>query len=140
MRLKWFVHRIHWMLAVWIFLFLITYFHIYRPKNILEEKYINNNFKKLLHREEGEIYAGNADLIFKDFMKVRAPYQGDNRIFEAVFKEAGIISTFSAQDFIQYLRVFSYGIIPNGNKIAIVTDSGGSGSMMCRCAPRDTVP
>jgi len=80
------------------------------------------------------IYAGGSEAAIRSIKSHTGAIAGDDRIFEGVFKETGIISTFSAQDFVHYLRAFSYGIIPNGNRIGIITDSGGSGSMMTKSA------
>jgi acyl-CoA synthetase (NDP forming) len=63
---------------------------------------------------------------------------GDNKIFEAVFKETGIFSTTSIMDFLYYLRTFSqaqlHKVFPQGKRIGIITDSGGSGSLMAKTA------
>ena len=62
----------------------------------------------------------------------------DSKIYEAVFKETGIISTNSIMDFLYYLRTLSqaqsYNIFPKGNRIGIITDSGGPGAMMAKTA------
>ncbi len=80
------------------------------------------------------IYAGGSEAATRSIKSHTGAMAGDNRIFEGVFKETGIISTFSATDFVHFLRAFSYGIIPNGNRLGIITDSGGSGSMMAKSA------
>jgi len=80
------------------------------------------------------IYAGGSEAASRAISSHTGAIAGNDNIYEAVFKETGIISTFSIKDFINYLRAFSYGIIPKGKKIAILTDSGGSGSMMAKAA------
>jgi len=82
------------------------------------------------------IYAGGSEAASRSIMGHTGSIAGDDKIFEAVFKEAGIISTFSIKDFLYYLRAFSYGIIPKGNRIGIITDSGGSGAMMAKAAEK----
>ena len=61
---------------------------------------------------------------------------GDTRIYDAMFKETGIISTDSVVDFLYYLRTLSYAqtynIFPKGKRVGIITDSGGSGSLMTK--------
>jgi acetyltransferase len=80
------------------------------------------------------IYAGGSAAASRAISSHTGAIAGDDKIYEAVFKETGIISTFSVADFINYLRAFSYGIIPKGNRVAVLTDSGGSGSMMAKAA------
>jgi len=82
------------------------------------------------------IYAGGSEAASRSIMGHTGSLAGDDKIFEAVFKEAGIISTFSIKDFLYYLRAFSYGIIPKSNRIGIITDSGGSGAMMAKAAEK----
>ncbi|MHA1461288.1 MAG: hypothetical protein ACTSO8_07375, partial [Promethearchaeota archaeon] len=61
---------------------------------------------------------------------------GDQKIYDAVFKDSGIISTNSITDFLYYLRTLSfaqkYNVFMKGNRVGIITDSGGSGSMMTK--------
>ncbi|MCK4383613.1 MAG: hypothetical protein KAW66_09995, partial [Candidatus Lokiarchaeota archaeon] len=61
---------------------------------------------------------------------------GDQKIYDAVFKDSGIISTNYITDFLYYLRTLSfaqkYNIFMKGNRVGIITDSGGSGSMMAK--------
>jgi len=80
------------------------------------------------------IYAGGSEAATRSIKSHTGAIAGNAKIFEAVFKATGIISTISARDFIHFLRAFSYGVIPKGNRIGIITDSGGSGSMMAKSA------
>ncbi|TFG13905.1 MAG: hypothetical protein EU535_04220 [Promethearchaeota archaeon] len=82
------------------------------------------------------IYAGGTKAATRSIMGHTGAIAGDDNIFEAVFKEAGIISTFSIKDFMYFLRVFSNGIIPKGNRLGILTDSGGCGAMMAKAAEK----
>jgi len=82
------------------------------------------------------IYAGGTEAATRSIKGHTGSIAGDDKIFEAVFKETGIISTFSIKEFFYYLRAFSYGIIPKGNKLAIITDSGGCGAMMAKTAEK----
>ncbi len=80
------------------------------------------------------IYAGGTEAASRSIMGHTGSMAGDDRIFEAVFKETGVISTISIKDFLYYLRTFSHGIIPNGNRLGVITDSGGCGAMMAKAA------
>ncbi len=80
------------------------------------------------------IYAGGTESSTRSIMGHTGSIAGEDKIFEAVFKETGIISTFSIKDFLYYLRTFSHGIIPKGNRLGIISDSGGSAAMMAKAA------
>jgi len=80
------------------------------------------------------IYAAGTKAAARSIMGHTGSIAGDDNIFEAVFKETGIISTFSIKDFIYYLRTFSSGIFPRGNRLGIISDSGGCAAMMAKAA------
>ncbi|MFW9972525.1 MAG: CoA-binding protein [Candidatus Odinarchaeota archaeon] len=84
------------------------------------------------------IYAGGTKAAARSIMSHTGSISTDNKIYEAVFKETGIISTNSIMDFLFYLRTLSqaqyYKFFPKGNKIGIITDSGGPGAMMTKTA------
>jgi acyl-CoA synthetase (NDP forming) len=82
------------------------------------------------------IYAGGTEASTRSIMSHTGSIAGNQRIFDTVFKETGIISTNSIMDFLYYLRTFSfaqkYNVYPKGEKVAIVSDSGGAGAMMTK--------
>ncbi|MFX1323229.1 MAG: acetate--CoA ligase family protein [Promethearchaeota archaeon] len=82
------------------------------------------------------IYAGGTKAATRSIMGHTGSMAGDDNIFEAVFKETGIVSTFSIKDFMYYLRTFSSGILPKGDRLGILTDSGGCGAMMAKAAEK----
>ncbi len=82
------------------------------------------------------IYAGGTKAASRSIMGHTGSMAGDDNMFEAVFKETGIISTISIKDFIYYLRTFSSGILPKGKRLGILTDSGGCGAMMAKAAEK----
>ncbi|MBD3255867.1 MAG: hypothetical protein GF383_12295 [Candidatus Lokiarchaeota archaeon] len=86
------------------------------------------------HKPIVAIYAGGTEAATRSIMGHTGAIAGDNKIYEAVFKESGIISTFSIENYLYYLRTFSQGVIPKGKRIALVTSSGGSGSMLAKTA------
>ncbi|TKJ27440.1 MAG: hypothetical protein CEE42_01950 [Promethearchaeota archaeon Loki_b31] len=61
---------------------------------------------------------------------------GDSKIYDAVFKETGIISTDYVQEFLDIALILSNGIIPKGNRIGIITNSGGPGAMIANNAEK----
>jgi len=82
------------------------------------------------------IYAGGTEAAERSIMSHTGAIGGNQNIYDAVFKETGIISTLSMEDFLYYLRTLSFAqreqVFMKGNKIGIITDSGGSGSMMTK--------
>ncbi|MFX0003115.1 MAG: acetate--CoA ligase family protein [Candidatus Hodarchaeota archaeon] len=88
------------------------------------------------HKPIVAIYAGGTEAASRSIMGHTGSIAGDDKIFETVFKETGIISTDSIKEFFYYIRTFSYNIIPNGNRIGIITDSGGCGAMMAKVAEK----
>ncbi|NHJ25624.1 MAG: hypothetical protein EAX89_13655 [Candidatus Lokiarchaeota archaeon] len=82
------------------------------------------------------IYAGGTEASTRSIMSHTGSIAGNQRIYDSVFKETGIIQTDSILDFLYLLRTFSfaqkYNIYPEGKKVAIISDSGGAGSMMTK--------
>ncbi|MFX1257559.1 MAG: CoA-binding protein [Promethearchaeota archaeon] len=82
------------------------------------------------------IYAGGTNAASRSIMGHTGSIAGDDNIFKAVFKETGVISTISIKDFMYYLRTFSSEVLPRGNRLGILTDSGGCGAMMAKVAEK----
>ncbi len=82
------------------------------------------------------IYTGGTKAANRSIKSHTGSLGGDQKIYDAVFKEVGIIPTNSITDFLYYLRTLSfaqkYNIFMKGNRVGIITDSGGSGSMMTK--------
>ena len=58
-------------------------------------------------------------------------------MYEAVFKETGIIQTDKVQDFLDIAQVLIRGILPKGNRLGIITNSGGPGAMLANNAEKN---
>ncbi len=84
------------------------------------------------------IYAGGTENATRSIMSHTGSIGGNKKIYEAVFKETGIIATNSIMDFLYYLRSLSQAMtnnnFPKGKRVGIITDSGGAGSMMTKSA------
>ncbi|TFG09130.1 MAG: CoA-binding protein [Promethearchaeota archaeon] len=82
------------------------------------------------------IYAGGTNAAARSIMSHTGSIAGDTRIYDAVFKETGIISTTSINDFFYFLRTLSYAqkynVYPKGKRVGIITDSGGSAAIMTK--------
>jgi len=55
---------------------------------------------------------------------------GAMALYKAAFRQAGIIQVDDIQDVIDYSRAFQCGKLPAGNRVAIITISGGAGILM----------
>ncbi|MBS7249775.1 MAG: CoA-binding protein [Candidatus Freyarchaeota archaeon] len=54
---------------------------------------------------------------------------GDQRIYESAFKQAGLIQVNSFSELLQIAKAFGYQPLPKGNRLGIVTITGGAGIM-----------
>ena len=55
---------------------------------------------------------------------------GAMALYKAAFRQAGIIQVDDIQDVVDYSRAFQCGKLPAGNRVAIITISGGAGILM----------
>lgn len=76
------------------------------------------------------IYVGGSKAGARTVLSHTGAIGGNEKIHNAVFKETGIISTHSITEFLSYLRVLSTEIFPKGNRVGILTNSGGPGAMI----------
>ncbi len=65
---------------------------------------------------------------------------GNDAIFNAVFKQTGIVRVYNFEEWVDTAMLFSktvpYGIIPRGNRLVIVTNSGGPAATMADMCSR----
>lgn len=82
------------------------------------------------HKPIVAIYAGGTDAGNRSIMSHTGYIAGNQKIYDTIFKDAGITQTNSIFDFLFYLRTFSFAqkfnIYPKGKRVAIVSNSGGS--------------
>jgi acyl-CoA synthetase (NDP forming) len=82
------------------------------------------------------IYAGGSEAANRSIMSHTGSMGGNEKIYDAVFKETGVIQTNSVTDFLYYLRTLSFAkinnVFPKGRNLGIITDSGGSGSILTK--------
>jgi len=55
---------------------------------------------------------------------------GEMALYKAAFRQSGIIQVEDIQDVADYGRAFACGRLPRGNRLAIITISGGAGILM----------
>ena len=61
---------------------------------------------------------------------------GDSKIYDAVFKETGVIRTNYVQEFLDIALILSNKVLPKGKRIGIITNSGGPGAMIANNAEK----
>ncbi len=54
---------------------------------------------------------------------------GSESVYEAAFRQSGVIRAASVQDLFDYALGFSYQPIPRGRRLAVITNAGGPGIM-----------
>lgn len=59
-----------------------------------------------------------------------ANLSGATVLYQAAFKQTGILQIEDIQDIVDYSSAFQCGKVPRGNRVAIITISGGAGIMM----------
>ncbi|MFX0177504.1 MAG: CoA-binding protein [Candidatus Hodarchaeota archaeon] len=82
------------------------------------------------------IYVGGSEAGKRALKSHTGAIAGDHRIYEAVFKETGIIRTDYVQEFLDIAQFLSRGILPKGNRLGIITNSGGPGAMVANNAEK----
>lgn len=82
------------------------------------------------------IYLGGSKAAERAISSHTGAIAGDSRIYDAVFKETGIIKTELVEEFLDLACFFSHGIIPKGKRLGILTNSGGPGAMIAHNAEK----
>jgi len=54
---------------------------------------------------------------------------GSDLAAEAVFNQTGVLRAYSIEELFDYAAAFSHGILPRGNRVAVVSDAGGPAIM-----------
>ena len=82
------------------------------------------------------IYVGGSEAGNRALGSHTGSLAGNANIYNAVFKETGIIQTDYVQEFLDIALILSRGIIPKGNRLSILTNSGGPGAMAANNAEK----
>jgi len=80
------------------------------------------------------IYVGGSKAAQRAVKSHTGSLAGNAKIYDAAFKEAGIIQTELVEEYLDISRILTKGIIPKGNKVGIITNSGGPGVMIANHA------
>ncbi|MFX0032857.1 MAG: acetate--CoA ligase family protein [Candidatus Hodarchaeota archaeon] len=82
------------------------------------------------------IYGGGTDAGNRASQSHTGALSGNSKIYEGVFKQAGIIKTDYVQEFLDIALILSRGLLPKGNRLGIITNSGGPGAMIANNAEK----
>jgi len=52
---------------------------------------------------------------------------GSDKVYDAIFEQCGVLRVETLEELFDYVRAFSSQPLPEGNKVAIITNSGGPG-------------
>ena len=70
----------------------------------------------------------------KEGLKTASSHTGaiavDDTVFDAALKQSGIIRAGELEEFLDFTKTFDYLDLPKGNRVAIITFSGGIGSIV----------
>jgi acetyltransferase len=83
------------------------------------------------------IYVGGSQAAQRAVQSHTGSLAGNANIYNAAFKEAGIIKTELVEEFLHLARVATKGILPKGRRLGIVTNSGGPGVMIANHAEKE---
>jgi acetyl-CoA synthetase (ADP-forming) len=82
------------------------------------------------------IYVGGSEAGNRALKSHTGSIAGNAKIYDAVFKETGIIQTDYVQEFLDIALILSRGILPKGKRLGIITNSGGPGAMAANNAEK----
>ena len=88
------------------------------------------------HKPVIAIYVGGSEAGNRALQSHTGSIAGNLKIYDAVFKESGIIKTEYVTEFLDIASVLSNGILPKGRRLAIITNSGGPGAMIANNAEK----
>jgi acyl-CoA synthetase (NDP forming) len=80
------------------------------------------------------IYVGGSNAGNRALQSHTGSLAGNAKIYDAVFEKTGIIKTDYVQEFLDIALVLTRGILPKGNRLGIITNSGGPGAMVANNA------
>ncbi|MDY7031303.1 MAG: CoA-binding protein [Thermodesulfobacteriota bacterium] len=70
----------------------------------------------------------------EDGLKTAASHTGaiavNDLMFDVALKQAGIIRARDLDEFLDLAKIFDYRVVPKGNRVAVITYSGGIGAMV----------
>ncbi len=88
------------------------------------------------------IYVGGTQAGNRALKSHTGSLAGNHKLYEALFKEVGIIRTQHVQTFLDVAWFLTSQILPKGNRVGIITNSGGPGAMIASNTERQclTIP
>ncbi|MFX1411672.1 MAG: hypothetical protein ACFFA6_15080, partial [Promethearchaeota archaeon] len=82
------------------------------------------------------IYVGGSKAGNRALQSHTGSLAGNSKVFDGMFKGTGIIRTDYVQEFLDIALILSRGILPKGNRLGIITNSGGPAAMVANNAEK----
>lgn len=83
--------------------------------------------------------AGKSEAASKAATSHTGALAGKDVVYEALFRQAGIIRASSVEEFFNYLKIFSNNDIASAKKLAIITNAGGPGVLATDAASAEAM-
>jgi len=104
-------------------------------EGIADGKRLRNIGRRALERRKPILVwkAGNSGIGRAAATSHTASMTADYALYREAFREGGFIQVQDSDDLADYVRAFSARKLPRGNRIGLLTTSGGSGVLMADC-------
>lgn len=83
------------------------------------------------------LYVGGTDAGARSGSSHTAALSAPDEIYNGVFKQAGIIRAYSVEEMLDFSLAFATQPLPKGNRVAILTNSGGPATSMADTCSRE---
>jgi len=104
---------------------------IRRPREFLETARRVSRRKPIV-----ALYVGGSEGGGRAVASHTAALAGEDAVFDAVFRQAGVIRAWSVEQLLDFSWAFATQPLPAGNRVAVLTSSGGPGASMADCVTR----
>ncbi len=104
---------------------------IKRPREFLETARRVSKKKPIV-----ALYVGGSEGGGRAVASHTAALAGEDAVFDAVFRQAGVIRAWSIEQLLDFSWAFATQPLPAGDRMAVLTSSGGPGVSMADCVTR----
>jgi len=96
--------------------------HIYEPRRFLDVARRVSRDKPVLC-----LKAGRTEASAQAIASHTGSMAGDDALYDALFRQAGIIRVEEYEDLLEYAKVFTLGLLPRGNRLGVISLTGAIG-------------
>ncbi|MBS3905899.1 MAG: hypothetical protein KGZ49_02575, partial [Syntrophaceae bacterium] len=96
------------------------------PKKLIEAARIRNSRKPIIAYKVGRSSTGNKASQFHT-----GSLAGKHEIYEAAFKQAGILTVRSSEELLDTAKALTLSLLPDGNRVAVLSGQAGPGMAAC---------